>query len=789
MKKFLFLGALAAMLLGTASCSNDMEPVMSSDGTVQFKVELPGNIDSRSISDGTTATKLEVACYNANGEILADLQPTVKTDFVNREATVTYKLVKGQTYNFAFFAHADGAPYTFTPGTNMTECKFDVNYTGACNDESRDAFYAVLKDYAVTTAETTVTLYRPFAQLNFGADDLDAAEDAGIIPSQSMVTVKKAATSFGLFTEEATGEADVTYTLANLPNDPAKLTVEGTNYDWMEMCYFLVPANEANVDVEMTVKTNISDVKVPVANVPVKKNHRTNIVGSLFTQDANFRIIIDQDFDDYDYDIVNGQLMLKAGMTTDEINSLIAKGFGSFALAENLDITEPIVVPAGITATLNLNGHNITNTTDIWAGANWSLISVHGGNLTINGNGDVIAKADDCYAIDVRDGGKITINGGNYSGNITAVYAYEGHATINGGSFNIQQLSSQGDYRFLLNLYDANGKNGTASIEVTGGKFYNFDPSNNLAENPQVNFVALGYESTQDGDWYNVAPITPLSDPAEIAAAAAVPGKTVVVAPGTNLYLDLSTIAEGVTLYGKGAILKFTKADSKDADHKINKENITIANFIIDNTDNYTGLEVNVKNFTLKNCTWANGNYSQDAIRIQGGDANGVILIDGCEFEPEVGTIFKAIHVFGKSTVKIVDSTIDAIYPFNCNGSNNNMIIENSTLKGWTSWNNDYNGNGTGHTVTFTNCTFTKCKSGYAIVRPYTTTYFNNCTFSADMGFYPTNACTCVFTGCTFNDRDYFLVGCGPDDGTNCIITIDGVTYKDTTGTGNWVEQ
>ena len=308
MKKFLFLGAMAAMLLGTASCSNDMEPQLS-DGTVTFKVELPGHIDSRTIADGKTATKLDVACYDANGNKLT-VEPTVKTDFVNREATVTYKLVKGQTYNFSFFAHAEGAPYTFTPGDKLENCTFTVNnYTDPCNAETRDAFYAVLEDYEVTTTETTVTLYRPFAQLNFGADDVEAAATAGIIPSQSKVTVSKAATTFNLKSGEASGEAAVAFTLADLPSDPKTLTVDSKDYRWMEMCYFLVPNNEANVDVEMTVTTKDAndvareDVTVPVTNVPVKKNHRTNIVGSLFTQDANFKVIIDQNFDEPDYNI------------------------------------------------------------------------------------------------------------------------------------------------------------------------------------------------------------------------------------------------------------------------------------------------------------------------------------------------------------------------------------------------------------------------------------------------------------------------------------------------------
>ena len=344
MKKFLFLGAMAAMLLGTASCSKDMEPEMS-DGTVQFKVELPGNIDSRSISEGTTAKKLDVACYDADGNVLTTLNPEV-SDFENRVATVTVKLVKGQTYNFAFFAHAEGAPYTFSAGSKLSECTFAVNnYTGACNDESRDAFYGILEGYSVTPDVTEVTLTRPFAQLNFGADDLAAAQAAGIIPSQSMVTVSKAATTFNLKSGEASGEAAVAFTLADLPSDPTTLTVEGTDYRWMEMCYFLVPGNEANVDVKMTAKTNKANVEVPVTNVPVKKNHRTNILGSLFTQEGKFNVIIDQNFDtpdnnvDYpeitDVAIVNGQQYetLDAAIAAAEVGATIKLTPGTYTFS------------------------------------------------------------------------------------------------------------------------------------------------------------------------------------------------------------------------------------------------------------------------------------------------------------------------------------------------------------------------------------------------------------------------------------------------------------------------
>ena len=347
MKKILFLGAMAAMLLGTASCSNDMEPAIG-DGTVQFKVELPGAIDSRAISDGTTATKLDVACYDADGNVLTNLNPVV-TPFNERVATVTVKLVKGQKYNFAFFAHADGAPYAFNAGTKLSECTFSVtdNYTGEnclSNAENRDAFYAVLTDYTVSAETKEVTLYRPFAQLNFGTDDLAAAEAAGITPGQSKVTVKQVATSFNLSTGKAAtdGAVDATFALAARPAE--KLVVD-KEYDWMAMNYFLVPNNEANVNVEMTVNTNKQPVVVPVTSVPVKKNHRTNILGSLFTQEGKFNVIIDQDFDepdnnvDYpeitDVAIVNGQQYetLDAAIAAAEVGATIKLTPGTYTFS------------------------------------------------------------------------------------------------------------------------------------------------------------------------------------------------------------------------------------------------------------------------------------------------------------------------------------------------------------------------------------------------------------------------------------------------------------------------
>lgn len=166
-------------------------------------------------------------------------------------------------------------------------------------------------------------------------------------------------------------------------------------------------------------------------------------------------------------------------------------------LVKNVDLTQTVVVNK--TITLDMGGKKLFNTADLWdnpnkEAANWSLISVRkGGDLTITGNGTFAAKENDCYAVDVQDGAKLVIKDGTFVGNIHAVYVFEGTATIDGGTYSVQQkFSAEKPDEFVLNCYDANRANGTAKIIVNGGTFQNFDPMNNQAEGVGTSFVAAG---------------------------------------------------------------------------------------------------------------------------------------------------------------------------------------------------------------------------------------------------------------------------------------------------------
>ena len=218
----------------------------------------------------------------------------------------------------------------------------------------------------------------------------------------------------------------------------------------------------------------------------------------------------------------------------------------TIVLLKDVDASSGVTV--GKKIVLDMNGKKLYNTVDIWD-TSWSLISVQAnGDLTITGNGTFAAKENDCYAVDVQDGGKVTIQNGTFIGNIHAVYVLTGTAIINGGTYTVQQKFSEAKpYDFVLNCYDANHTNGTATITVNGGEFPQIDPSNCKAEGEGTNFVAAGVAvaTVVDGD------NTSYAVGSAVIAAAANNGKSVTVTktgPVTGVDAGKSiAVADGVT--------------------------------------------------------------------------------------------------------------------------------------------------------------------------------------------------------------------------------------------------
>lgn len=495
MKRYLlstFTIAAAALLV--TSCNDEMDNGLKTgdEGTVTFTAQLPSEMGTRAFADGLTAKHLQYAVYEAGQstplKVFGDETTVVgEAEMVNLKKSVTLKLTSGKSYDVIFWADATtDSPYTFNPASQ----EVSVDYSKVNNNSDNcDAFF---KKETITVSgnqSVDVKLTRPFAQVNIGTDDFDAAKASGLEVTQTEVVAKAFAT-LNLATGKVSDEADRTFTMKAIPTaSDGEFPVAG-GYKYLSMDYLLVGADKATVDVAFNYGGPQSRT---FTNVPVQRNYRTNIYGSLLTNTTDFNVVIEPAFATTNYN-------LGAFYTASQIG-------GAVTLSDNVDFDRTIAVQPGKTMSVNLNGKTVKNTTDLWENPSvpnsWSLFSVRGtdSKLTLSGDGDVIAKANDCYAVDVQDGGHLVIEDGHFNGNVHAVYVLEGVAEIKGGTFEVQQKYPDAEKadEFVLNCYDANRENGTAKIIVTGGTFIGFNPGDCKAEGNGTNFVATGYASIPNG--------------------------------------------------------------------------------------------------------------------------------------------------------------------------------------------------------------------------------------------------------------------------------------------------
>ncbi len=479
--------AIASLLMLGTSCSSEEVAPVTGESTVTLSVTLPDGIQSRAFGDGTTAQKLQMLVLDGETAlpVFTSADPTVLSTDINLTKQVTLRLAAGKTYKVVCWASAKKSPYTFNTVTRTVTANYEGALTG---DEKLDAFYAA-QDITVTGNTTeTVKLYRPFAQLNIGTNDLAAAKAAGFDAKTVKVTVPTYK-SLNLVTGAVeTGDpVAVSFGEGALPTGE---TFPKTGYDYLAMNYLLMSADKQLVDLEFTVKAADGSTRtLPVSAVPVQRNYRTNIYGSLLTNSVNINVEIVPAFEEPAYEV--------AYVATAEDLVAALNGGSSVVLEQNLVVSSEmhIVIPEGKTVTLNLNGKTISNTEDIWSEAKkeYQMLNVDGaGTLVLTGKGKIDAKENDCYCINVRGGAHLIIENGTYVGNVSAIQVDEGVCEIKGGTFDLKQLW-KGDYTYMLNCIDANYKNGKAKFIVTGGTFVGFNPADNKAEGAGTNFVADGY--------------------------------------------------------------------------------------------------------------------------------------------------------------------------------------------------------------------------------------------------------------------------------------------------------
>ena len=308
MKKQLCKLAIFALLLSTASCSDEQfaGDLTGGETTVTFNAQLPAGLQTRLAGDGMTATTLSYAVYE-EGTTTPVITSEDEVTFVNKQATISLKLAKGKTYDFLFWADAYEKDDPKNPYTvNFDTQTLTVNYNGALsNDESRDAFFGKATVEVKGAVSENITLKRPFAQLNIGTNDMAEAQTAGLKTDalKSSVKVLGIFKSMNLMTgipDPSTSTVE-TFGLNAIPKET--FTADGRTFDYLALNYLLVSDQKGLVNCEFTYTDGVTTDTRTIDNVPVQRNYRTNIFGSLLTGSVDLGITIDPNFTTPDYGV------------------------------------------------------------------------------------------------------------------------------------------------------------------------------------------------------------------------------------------------------------------------------------------------------------------------------------------------------------------------------------------------------------------------------------------------------------------------------------------------------
>ena len=323
MKKFLYsvlaLGAAATL----ASCSSE-EPLgpndRPNDGKVTFNLCLEG-AQTRAFGETTDCNEIIYTVFDMNDQVvLEDKTETAFGTGVNT-ATVELQLVANQQYKVIFYAHNNNSNFSSYANGVVT-----VNYGSGnihVNSNVDDAFInkqtytpagatEALPNQVFTADGNAKTVYltRPFAQVNFGTNDLNNTAVQNILANVSTeFTVSSGLYStYSVLDEEATTEYTGAYTATTgKPQENTDFPVGG--YSNLLSAYLLVDQAQSVINANYTIKLDGKpDINtLNLSAMPVQGNYRTNVYGSLLTTQNDFNVTIVPGFDDEINQIIPGK--------------------------------------------------------------------------------------------------------------------------------------------------------------------------------------------------------------------------------------------------------------------------------------------------------------------------------------------------------------------------------------------------------------------------------------------------------------------------------------------------
>lgn len=429
MKANHFISVLMGVVLAAVSCQREeltggmvsgeevsvgVSAVMSPDGgAVTRSNEAPGNASevNRCILRIYLSDNGNVSTDSPIGGLRTVSVENKKADFGD------VRLVSGHTYQLVFWADcAKNESGTLSDNHYDTrrfpEVAFKGDYTG--NDDTRDAFFASETITVDGPGDYSISLSRPFGQLNIITTDYSEVSTnfSQVLPEKVKIAFGKIYSGIDLLTGKLSDDKVLTYGPVAVAGvtDPAQ--TDGAKQ--LSFDYIFAPDDGQLIldDFTMSFLPAAGQSVVPdytFKNIPVQRNYRTNVSGDLLTDRAGLDVKVEPGFDG-DEEVIDGKLVISS---VDRLMNALENG-GRVMLAQSMEIdrssgqsTGPdddpnrIVVEKDVE--IDLNGHKLTLKGESRMAANNAEIKIS--------NGDIESKSQsaEIFRFFANEGGKVVV--------------------------------------------------------------------------------------------------------------------------------------------------------------------------------------------------------------------------------------------------------------------------------------------------------------------------------------------------------------------------------------------
>ena len=431
--KFYIMLAATALLLLTSCQRDELQggSISGEEVTVSISAVVPGDggavvKSNDNPGNGSDVNRCILEVYLLGGEdgsVTASLYGTrqvVKVENLTA-AFEDLNLITGQKYRLVLWAdHVDDPKNGL--GTDLyydTENLPSVSYKSGTeyesNEDSRDAFFKVEEFELDGPEDRTVSLTRPFGQINIITTDygLIPSTHSDLLPVKVKLAFPSIPTSIDLVNGTVNDMDEVTTSTAV---DIAGLDVDGEeDSKQLSFDYILAPAEGQTVVSEFTMSFLKDDGTTPVAkdytfeSIPVQRNYRTNVSGALLTDRAGVDVKVEPGFDG-DEEVIDGKLVISS---VDRLMNALENG-GRVMLAQDMEIDRSSEESTGPDDDLNrivveedveidLNGHKLTLKGDSRMAANNAEIRISNGYIESE------SQSAEIFRLFANEGGKVVV--------------------------------------------------------------------------------------------------------------------------------------------------------------------------------------------------------------------------------------------------------------------------------------------------------------------------------------------------------------------------------------------